>query len=60
MSWRIANECALRKQIIVFLADKASDDGSGIWCREGRSSGTPGWETPRSSDRSGRSRRWAF
>jgi hypothetical protein len=39
MSWRIANECAerrfgsaARKQIIMFLADKASDDGSGIWC----------------------------
>ena len=37
MSWRIANECAerrfgsaARKQIIMFLADKASDDGSGI------------------------------
>ncbi len=34
----IANECAerrfgsaARKQIIMFLADKASDDGSGIW-----------------------------
>ncbi len=39
MSWRVANECAdrrfgsaARKQIIMFLADKASDDGSGIWC----------------------------
>lgn len=39
MSWRIANECAerrfgsaARKQIIMFLSDKASDDGSGIWC----------------------------
>ncbi|MCY3983770.1 MAG: hypothetical protein OXE85_07615 [Roseovarius sp.] len=37
MSWRIANECAerrfgsaARKQIIMFLTDKASDDGSGI------------------------------
>ncbi|AGI72994.1 hypothetical protein OA238_c29830 [Octadecabacter arcticus 238] len=42
MSWRIANECAerrfgsaARKQIIMFLADKASDDGSGIWCSKG-------------------------
>lgn len=42
MSWRIANECAERrfgsaasKQIIMFLADKASDDGSGIWCSKG-------------------------
>ena len=42
MSWRIANECAerrfgspSRKQIIMFLADKASDDGSGIWCSKG-------------------------
>jgi pyocin large subunit-like protein len=39
MSWRVANTCAerkfgsaTRKQIIMFLADKASDDGSGIWC----------------------------
>jgi hypothetical protein len=38
MSWRVANECAerqfgraARKQIIMFLADKASDDVSGIW-----------------------------
>ncbi|MBO9449922.1 hypothetical protein J7426_06625 [Tropicibacter sp. R16_0] len=42
MSWRIANECAerrfgsaARKQIVMFLADKASDDGSGIWCSKG-------------------------
>lgn len=42
MSWCIANECAerrfgsaARKQIIMFLADKASDDGSGIWCSKG-------------------------
>lgn len=39
MSWRVENECAerrfgstARKQIIMILADKASDDGSGIWC----------------------------
>ncbi|AML51531.1 hypothetical protein [Falsihalocynthiibacter arcticus] len=42
MSWRVANECAerrfgsaARKQIIMFLADKASDDGSGVWCSKG-------------------------
>ncbi|WFE73311.1 hypothetical protein [Roseinatronobacter sp. S2] len=42
MSWRVATECAdrrfgsaARKQIIMFLADKASDDGSGIWCSKG-------------------------
>ncbi|GIT91710.1 hypothetical protein JANAI62_21670 [Jannaschia pagri] len=42
MSWRLANACAerkfgsaTRKQIIMFLADKASDDGSGIWCSKG-------------------------
>jgi pyocin large subunit-like protein len=42
MSWRVAKECserkfgsAPRKQIIMFLADKASDDGSGIWCSKG-------------------------
>jgi hypothetical protein len=42
MSWKIANLCAYRifgsaarKQIIMFLADKASDDGSGIWCSKG-------------------------
>lgn len=42
MSWHVANECAerrfgsaARKQIIMFLADKASDDGSGIWCSKG-------------------------
>lgn len=42
MSWRVANLCAgrrfgspVRKQIIMFMADKASDDGSGIWCSKG-------------------------
>lgn len=42
MSWKITNLCgdrsfgsAARKQIIMFLADKASDDGSGIWCSKG-------------------------
>jgi hypothetical protein len=42
MSWHVAKECAERrfrsaprKQIIMFLADKASDDGSGIWCSKG-------------------------
>jgi hypothetical protein len=42
VSWKIANLCAdrifgsaARKQIIMFLADKASDDGSGIWCSKG-------------------------
>ena len=42
MSWRVANACAerkfgsaTRKQIIMFLADKASDDGPGIWCSKG-------------------------
>ncbi|WP_164661331.1 hypothetical protein [Tropicibacter sp. Alg240-R139] len=42
MSWRVANAradrkfgSAARKQIIMFLADKASDDGSGIWCSKG-------------------------
>ena len=42
MSWRVTNACAerkfgsaTRKQIIMFLADKASDDGSGIWCSKG-------------------------
>jgi hypothetical protein len=42
MSWRVANTCAerkfgsaTRKQIIMFLADKASDDGCGIWCSKG-------------------------
>ncbi len=42
MSWRVAKECserkfgsAPRKKIIMFLADKASDDGSGIWCSKG-------------------------
>lgn len=39
MSWKIVNLCAdrifgsaARKQLMMFLADKASDDGSGIWC----------------------------
>jgi hypothetical protein len=42
MSYKVANLCAerkfgspVRKQIIMFLADKASDDGSGIWCSKG-------------------------
>lgn len=42
MSWKVANLCAerrfgspVRKQIITYLADKASDDGSGIWCSKG-------------------------
>lgn len=42
MSWHVANECTkrkfgspVRKQIIMFLADKASDDGSGVWCSNG-------------------------
>ena len=42
MSWRVANACAerkfgsaTRKQIIMFLADTVSDDGSGIWCSKG-------------------------
>jgi len=42
MSWKVAKLCAqrkfgspVRKQIIMFLADKASDDGSGIWCSKG-------------------------
>ncbi|AZY93035.1 MULTISPECIES: hypothetical protein [Paracoccus] len=42
MSWRVENACAdrrfgsaARKQIIMFLANKASDDGSGIWCSKG-------------------------
>lgn len=41
-SWKVANLCAdrifgsaARKQIIMFLADKASDDGPGIWCSKG-------------------------
>lgn len=39
MSWKIAALCderrfgsPSRKQIIMYLADKASDDGAGIWC----------------------------
>lgn len=39
MSWKVANLFAsgrfgspVRNQMIMFLADKASDDGSGIWC----------------------------
>jgi len=42
MSFHVASICtkhkfgsAPRKQIITFLADKASDDGSGIWCSKG-------------------------
>lgn len=42
MSFHVASTCmqrkfgsATRKQIISFLADKASDDGSGIWCSKG-------------------------
>ena len=42
MSWRVANTraerkvgSAMRKQIIMLLADKASDDGSGIWWSKG-------------------------
>jgi len=38
MSFHVASVCtrhkfgsATRKQVITFLADKASDDGSGIW-----------------------------
>lgn len=42
MSWSVASLCSdrifgspVRKQIIMFMADKASDDGSGIWCSKG-------------------------
>ena len=42
MSYVVENICAerkfgspVRKQIIMFLANKASDDGSGIWCSKG-------------------------
>ena len=42
MNWKVANLCAgrpfgspLRKQIIMFLADTASDDEFGIWCSKG-------------------------
>lgn len=42
MSWEVAKLCSerkfgspVRKQIVMFLADKASDDGSGIWCSKG-------------------------
>jgi hypothetical protein len=42
MSWRVTNLCSehrfgspVRKQIIMYMADKASDDGSGIWCSKG-------------------------
>ncbi len=42
MRWCLAKECseckfgsAPRKQIIRFLAEKASDDGSSIWCSKG-------------------------
>jgi len=39
MSWEVSNRCnkrkfgsAPRKQVIMFLADKASDDGEGVYC----------------------------
>ncbi len=39
MSWRVAKEyaerrfgSAAREQVIMFLADKTSDGGSGVWC----------------------------
>ncbi|WP_175582277.1 hypothetical protein [Phaeobacter sp. HF9A] len=39
MSWEVAKRCnerkfgsASRKQVIMFLADKASDDGEGVYC----------------------------
>ncbi|WP_428926354.1 hypothetical protein [Marinibacterium sp. SX1] len=39
MSWQVSNQCntrkfgsAPRKQVIMFLADKASDDGEGVYC----------------------------
>ena len=42
MSFHVTSICtnhkfgsATRKQVISFLADKASDDGSGIWCSKG-------------------------
>lgn len=42
MSWDVEKACtnrkfgsATRKQVIMFLADKASDDGSAIWCSKG-------------------------
>lgn len=42
MSYKVANTCShrlfgspVRKQIIMFLADKASDDGSGVFCSKG-------------------------
>lgn len=42
MSFHVASICtdhkfgsAPRKQVITFLADKASDDGSGVWCSKG-------------------------
>ena len=42
MSYVVEAQCherrfgsAVRKQIIMFLANKASDDGSGIWCSKG-------------------------
>ncbi|PWK57314.1 hypothetical protein [Roseicyclus mahoneyensis] len=42
MSWRVANDyaerrfgAAARKQINMSVADKARDDGSGIWCSKG-------------------------
>ncbi len=42
MSFHVASICtdhkfgsSPRKQVITFLADKASDDGSGVWCSKG-------------------------
>lgn len=42
MSYKVSNICddrlfgsPVRKQIIMFLADKASDDGSGVFCSKG-------------------------
>lgn len=42
MSYRVTNLCdgrkfgsPARKQVIMYMADKASDDGSGIWCAKG-------------------------
>jgi predicted outer membrane repeat protein len=42
MSHKVENTCSdrpfgspVRKQIIMFLANKASDDGSGVYCSKG-------------------------
>jgi hypothetical protein len=50
MSLRVANECAkrrfgsaARKQIIMFLADKATDDAQASGVPTTRSSATPSW-----------------